>query len=569
MNQRMRIGDFLLRRLTDIGTSHIFGVPGDYNMSFLEQLEAHPDIEWMGTCNELNAAYAADGHARSGRPGVLLTTYGVGCLSAINGVAGAYCEHVPLIHISGAPPAHAMHDRVSLHHSLLDGGYRNVHRAFTEFTEYTATISVTNAVDVIDQAIVAAFRSRRPVRLELPSDLTHVEIDVPSGRLTIRDTASTEPQLGDAVDALARQLTNSQRPFLLFDLPAVRWDAIPTIQKFCATLDIPFGCTVPAVHQLVNASPQFLGIVPSDDAERHNIYATSDLVIACGVNVSDVTTGGFRLDLASKTIAKLAPTYTQLDVDGRPDPAVYYGAGLIDVLETTLTKVNQQFPSRERWWTTPTPASQPVHDDGPDQPISEGYFFSSLQAFVQPDDVLIAETGTSGQNTVGLDLPAPIRYINQSSWGSIGYALPALLGAFAASPDRRHILCTGDGSFQVTAQELSTIVRSGFTPVIFLLNNRGYTIERAILGKHSPYNDVANWTYPDVARVFGIDDAHYLTRVCETRSDLDSALAEAARATSLAFIEVKLEALDMPPATTAVGEFTRGYDYGEYGPANN
>ena len=150
--RRMRIGDFLLRRLSEIGTTHVFGVPGDYNMSFLDQLQEHPEIKWVGTCNELNAAYAADGHARSGKPGVLLTTYGVGCLSAINGIAGAYCEHVPLIHVSGSPPAHAVHDRVPLHHSLLDGGYRNIHRAFTEFTEYAATISPANAVEVIDHA---------------------------------------------------------------------------------------------------------------------------------------------------------------------------------------------------------------------------------------------------------------------------------------------------------------------------------------------------------------------------------------------------------------------------------
>ena len=137
----MRIGDFLLKRLADIGANHIFGVPGDYNLIFLEQIQAHPELTWVGTCNELNGSYAADAYARTGKPGVLVTTYGVGCLSAINGVAGAYCEQVPLIHIAGTPPAHAMNDRVRLHHSMLDGGYRNVHRAFSEFTEYSARIS--------------------------------------------------------------------------------------------------------------------------------------------------------------------------------------------------------------------------------------------------------------------------------------------------------------------------------------------------------------------------------------------------------------------------------------------
>lgn len=569
MNQRMRIGDFLLRRLKEIGTTHVFGVPGDYNMSFLDQLEEQQDIQWVGTCNELNAAYAADGHARSGKPGVLLTTYGVGCLSAINGVAGAYCEHVPLIHISGSPPVHAVHDRVSLHHSLLDGGYRNIHRAFTEFTEYAATISSVNAVEVIDHALLTAFRARRPVRLELPSDITHVEIEVPEGILAISDPASGSTQIDDAAETLARKLIGAKRPLLLFDLPAVRWDAVDAIQEFCATLDIPFGCTVPAVHQLHRPSEQFLGILPSVNAENQAVFDASDLVIACGLNLSDVTTGGFALDLSGREVAKLTPTYTQLDVDGRNDPAVYYGAGMVAVLEATTAKVRGEFTARNRRWSTPNPVPGEQQQSGGDDPITEQFFFERLQSFIRENDVLIAETGTSGQNTVGLELPAPVRYINQSSWGSIGYALPALLGAYAASPERRHILSTGDGSFQVTAQELSTIIRCGFTPVIFLLNNRGYTIERAILGKHSPYNDVANWAYRDISRVFGINEDDYLSRLCETRSDLDAALRDAADATSLAFIEVKLEALDMPRATAAVGEFTRQYDYGEYGPANN
>lgn len=567
MQQRMRIGDFLLRRLAEIGTTHIFGVPGDYNMSFLDQLEAQSEITWMGTCNELNGAYAADGHARSGRPGVLLTTYGVGCLSAINGIAGAYCEQVPLIHISGAPPAHAVHDRVSLHHSLLDGGYRNVHRAFTEFTEYAATISVVNAVEVIDHALVTAFRSRRPVRLELPSDLTHVEIDVPADRLTLDAALPGGVALDDAIAAIADALCTAERPALLFDLPAVRWGAVEIIQKFCTTLDIPFGCTVPAVHQLESSSAQYLGILPSINPERQEILTTSDLVITCGLNLSDVTTAGFSLNLSDKTVIKLLPSYAQLPVEGRNDPAVYYGAGLNDVLAGVLPAVAERFSSRSRWWNPPQPeVATPEPASG--EVITEEFFFNRVQGMLRENDVFIAETGTAGQNTVGLTLPTPVRYINQSSWGSIGYALPALLGALAASPDRRHVLCVGDGSFQVTAQELSTIVRHGFTPIILLLNNSGYTIERAILGKSSPYNDVAHWSYLELPRVFGIGQDDYLSRVATTPTELDAALEAAAADNRLAFIEVKIEPLDIPPATAAVGEFTRLYDYGTYGPAN-
>ena len=563
MSDQMRIGDFLLRRLGEVGTTHVFGVPGDYNMSFLEQLGTHPGIEWVGTCNELNAAYAADGYARSGKPGVLLTTYGVGCLSAINGVAGAYCEHVPLIHISGAPPEHAVHDRVPLHHSLLDGGYRNVHRAFTEFTEYSATISAANAVEVIDHALRTAFRSRRPVRLELPSDLPHVEIAVPAGTLDISDQPPAAKQVEDAAAVVAAALGKSKRPLLLFDLPAVRWNALDAIEDFCAALDIPYACTMPAVHHGDPGREQYLGMLPSGRADRQEIFDGADLLLTCALTRSDVTTGGFSLDLDAKPTVRLLPTSTQMDT------AVFYGTTIDQVLDKVRGMVADEFGGRDRWWSPAAAVPAPGAETAGATPISEAHFFGRLQSFVRTGDVLIAETGTSGQNTVGMALPTGVRYINQSSWGSIGYALPALLGALVSSPQRRHILCTGDGSLQVTVQELSTVIRQGLTPVIFLLNNRGYTIERSILGATSAYNDVANWSYTDLPRAFGIEESALLARVCESTADLDAALDAAAEATSLAFIEVRLEPLDMTAATTVVGEATRRFDYGVYAPTND
>lgn len=555
MSEQMTIGDFLLRRLTEAGTSHVFGVPGDYNMSFLEQLVAFPGIEWIGTCNELNAAYAADGYARSGRPGVLLTTYGVGCLSALNGVAGAYCEHVPLIHVSGAPPAHAVADRVSLHHSLLDGGYRNVHRAFEEFTAYAATISVANAVEVIDHALVTAFRSRRPVRLELPSDLTHVRIPVPADTLVVGDPAPAAQQIEDAVTAVSSALVAAKRPLLLFDLPALRWGALDAIERFCAALDVPYACTLPAVHHADPGDARFIGMLPSGRRDRQDLFDRADLLITCGLTRSDVTTGGFTLDLDAKHIVRLGPTSAQLDT------AVYYGTPIDAVLAAVAAQVGDEFDVRSRWWAAPAGERAPT--TGTDSPaLTEKHFFARLQSFIRSGDVLIAETGTSAQNTVGMTLPSGVRYINQSSWGSIGYALPALLGAMVADPGRRHILCTGDGSFQLTAQELSTIVRHGYAPVIFLLNNRGYTIERSILGANSAYNDVANWAYHELPRVFGGGD--HVSRVCTTVAELDDALQLAAAASTLAFIQVELEPLDMTPATTIVGDATRRFDYGVY-----
>ena len=104
------VGNYLLDRLAELGVNHLFGVPGDFNLQFLDDVLAHPDISWVGNANELNAGYAADGYARIRGVGALLTTYGVGELSAINATAGSYAENVPVIHIVGAP-SHAPHPR--------------------------------------------------------------------------------------------------------------------------------------------------------------------------------------------------------------------------------------------------------------------------------------------------------------------------------------------------------------------------------------------------------------------------------------------------------------------------
>lgn len=561
----MRIGDFLLKRLADIGANHIFGVPGDYNLIFLEQIQAHPELTWVGTCNELNGSYAADAYARTGKPGVLVTTYGVGCLSAINGVAGAYCEQVPLIHIAGTPPAHAMNDRVRLHHSMLDGGYRNVHRAFSEFTEYSARISPENAVEVIDHALRAAYRSRLPVRLELPSDLTHVDISVPDNTLILDGPARDPSQVEAAATALAAMLHGADRPLLVFDLPAVRWGALPVIEEFCTGLDIPYFCTLPAAHQADTGHPQYLGMLPGSTADRKRIFEEADLVVACGLIESDVTTG-FFLGLGDKPVARLNTGYTQLGGPSWTDLAVYNGVPIAEVLTAVRHKIAAGGDARPRWWTPPAPL--PVTTASDDGDLTEEFVFSRVRDFLRSGDVLISETGTSAQNIGGMPLPDNVRYINQTSWGSIGYALPALLGSLLSEPERRHVLCMGDGAFQLTAQEISTIIRHDLAPVILLLNNAGYTIERSILGMRSVYNDVANWSYHELPRVFGLDQDRLLSRVCSTRSELDAALAEAADTERLAFIEIALQPEDMTAATTTVGDATRVYDYGVTGPTS-
>ena len=168
---KQTIGDFLLRRLHEAGVQHLFGVPGDYNLEFMQQTAERGDPLWIGTCNELNGSYAADGYARLHGLGALVVTNGVGALSAINGIAGAYSEHVPVICICGTLPMRAVEHRDMMHHTLADGGRGNFYRAFTEVTAAQAQLTPQNAAGEIDRLILTAWQRKLPVYLELPSDI--------------------------------------------------------------------------------------------------------------------------------------------------------------------------------------------------------------------------------------------------------------------------------------------------------------------------------------------------------------------------------------------------------------
>src|SRR6516225_1514834 len=189
------IGNFLLRRLQEAGIRHIFGVPGDYNLGLMQQLEDRGEPVWIGNCNELNASYATDAYARINGIGALIVTHGVGALSAINGIAGAYSEHVPVILISGSLPLRSVQRGDLMHHTLADPEKGNFYRMFAEVTEAQARVTPENAVAEIDRLILTAWRQKRPVYLELPSDISYLEIAVPDRPLKLEMIPSEQESL--------------------------------------------------------------------------------------------------------------------------------------------------------------------------------------------------------------------------------------------------------------------------------------------------------------------------------------------------------------------------------------
>src|SRR5262245_16601861 len=182
-SRRMKIGDFLLRRLEKAGLRHLFGVPGDYNLELLQQLQDSGALKWIGTCSELNASYAADGYARLNGLGALLVTNGVGALSAINGVAGSYSEHVPVICIAGSIPLRSIDRGLGMHHTMADGSFDHFLNSYAHVTAAHARLTPRNAAAETDRLILTAWRENLPASLEMPPGLAHLDIEVPAESL--------------------------------------------------------------------------------------------------------------------------------------------------------------------------------------------------------------------------------------------------------------------------------------------------------------------------------------------------------------------------------------------------
>jgi indolepyruvate decarboxylase len=550
----MSVGEFLLRRIREAAVDKIFGVPGDFNLELVQQVEDEAALTWIGTCNELNASYAADGYARLTGLAALVVTHGVGALSAINGVAGSYSEHVPVICVCGSLPRRSIEQGHLMHHTLADQNYNGFLRAFSEATVAQSRLTPQNAAAEIDRVILSALQHKLPVYVEVPSDIANLQIEVPTEPLTYTPPRSDPERLRGCAAAIAQRLIAAESAAILIDLDANRFGVADEIVRLAEKRQIPIAAISTSKGVIDETSPYFGGIYSgaASSPEARDAVERSDCLLAIGVRRIDSTSGFFTDALPTDAIH--LRSYS-VDVSDQNYQAVTLGEVLATVTES-LPAVDGAAP--------PTPDRQRARSsESRCGAVTQAAYWSSIQSFLREGDVLIAEDGTSSSGAMGLTLPPRCTFVTQAVWGSIGYSLGALLGTLIAAPQRRHLLFIGDGSFQLTAQELSTILRHDLKPVIFLINNSGYTIERTILGKTARYNDIANWAYADLPKTFRPDTTaeSFVVRTVEQLHKVLNTPHE-----NLVFIELIMDPTDAPATLIAAGHASADLDYGPRGP---
>lgn len=530
------VADYIVDRLAREGIDHCFGVAGDYLFPICDAVDGSSKVKWVGCSNELNAAYAADGYARIRGAAMLATTYGVGELSAINGVMGAKSERSLVFHVVGMPSYQNQRVHRIAHHTLGDGVFGNFVALSASAACCHAVINPENCVVEMERVIAEARRNSQPAYIAVPSD--HAQSPIVPADVKPIVTRSNEAALKKAMAIIAERINKAKSVVAFPAFTVSRLGLQRQAKAAIEALGCPFVTTLMEKCVIDEGHPQFAGMYAGavSAPKTRQIVEGADVVLDLGgVNLNDITTAAYsgRLDLSRFITVGLD--------DVRIADEVIANVRLADVLTGLAKLKSPAAPFRDK-----PPGLAPVDGQASDK-ITMAALYPRYAAFLRAGDTVVLETGSSSLGVTPTILPDGVRVEAQVLWGSIGWATPAAFGVALADPKRRTILITGEGSHQLTANDIGAMGRFGANVIVFVLNNSGYLIERAL--EENPdwsYNDLAPWNYAELPKALGCAD--WFTARVTTLGELDAAMKAARAGKSGAYIEIIGGRMDMPPA---------------------
>jgi indolepyruvate decarboxylase len=542
-NRPPTIGEYLLRKLESYDIEHIFGVPGDYVLRFYNLIEQSP-IQHIGMTREDAAGYAADAYARIKGMGAACVTYCVGGLSMVNAVAGAYAEKSPVVVISGAPGIREHGKDALLHHKVRD--FHTQQRIYDEITVATAFLNEPfTAFNEIDRVLDAIYRYKRPGYIELPRDMVDVRGTLyqrPSTGGHLSEPETLDAAVEDAVDFINR----SKRPVILAGVELHRFGYQNKLLRLVEEKRIPVVATLLGKSVMPESHPLYLGIYEGamGRQEVRQFVEDSDCVIILGAFMTDVNLGIYtaNLDRARSIYA----TSEKITVRYHNYEEVMFDDFIDGINSSKLRKRRKP----NLGWALPD--TEPFAFE-PNAPLTVGRLFQHVNEFISDELTVIADVGDSLFGAVELRIHQHTNFISPAYYTSMGFAVPASVGAQFSMPDTRCLVIVGDGAFQMTGTELSTTVRHGFNPIILVLNNHGYGTERHLL--EGAFNDIGCWNYSGMPSLFGTGRGFHVRTEGEFDEAIKAALAETRHFT---LIEAELEKLDTSPALARLAERMSG-----------
>ncbi|BAC89998.1 alpha-keto acid decarboxylase family protein [Gloeobacter violaceus] len=541
----LTVGEYLIERLYSHGVHHIFGVPGDYVLGFFKQLCDSP-IKVINTCDEQGAGFAADAYARVRGLGAVCVTYCVGGLKVANTTAQAYAEKSPVVVISGAPGTNERHKNPLLHHKV-----REFDTQLKVFEQLTVAATVLDdpqtAFCEIDRVFEAALRYRRPVYIELPRNVARATGSACHLRELPQET-SDPATLGEAVKEAVARINASRQPVILAGEELHRFALQPLLAQLIEKTNIPVASTILGKSVFPESHPRYLGVYEGAMGREdvRDYVEASDCLVLLGALMTDMNLGIYTANLDPRRSIYCATEKLTIGYHSYEDVRLQdFAAGLLA-------------GEIERRVDGPTPHPLPLAQFQPvqDRPMTVLRLFQQLNAFLDDETIVVADPGDALFAGADLFIPGKTRFLAPAYYASLGFAVPAALGAQMADARLRPLVLVGDGAFQMSGLELSTIARFGLDPIVVLLNNRGYGTERPM--QDGSFNDVLNWNYSRLPELLGTGRGFEVS----TEDQLAAALHEARRHRgSFSLIDVHLEPGDLSPAlrrmTDSMGQRVR------------
>ncbi len=495
----MNVSEYLLMRLHELGVKHAFGVPGDFVLPFFETL-AKSDITHIAACNELNVGYAADGYARIRGIGLAVVTYGPGAFSLLNAIAGAHAEDVPMVVVSGGPATGAYQGkpRPVLHH-LLNDNYEASIKIFEQCSGYATVLDEPERVVAeIDKALSICIAQKKPVFLEIPKDIQLLPIEIPVEKSTSIEVLAINDTTRMAAELLVDRIKKSKRTVILPGHEIHRWCLQEKMISLLEKTNIPVASMFVGKAEYLEFLPNCIGAYQGAGSveEVKNYVEGADTVIYLGCVPSDLNLGGFTAKLSKQQTVTIWNNSIEMDQGDFKDVSI---TGIVDALAKNLpdSLFDDENAPVQNFAHKPDTNYEVKHDEV----LTSKRFYDRLANFFEPGDIVLGDASCAF-NLTHMQFPSETTFIASNYWASIGMGFGATLGAcFAGEPAQRIIAVEGDGSFQMTAQELSSMIRYKKSPIVFVVNNNGYTAERFI--HDGEFNDIPQWQYHRLPEVFG------------------------------------------------------------------
>ena len=521
----MPLGEFLFAYLHRRGVRHSFGVPGDFALPTFAWLEKS-QIRSITMTHEPSAGFAADAYSRVNGIGLVCVTYCVGGLNVLNAIAGAYAEKSPVVVVSGAPGRKDREKDPLLHHKVKT--FETQRRVYDEVTvASTVLLDEQRAASEIVRCVEACLAQKRPVYIEVPHDMVDREIPVPPLVLT-RAEASDPYSLDAALVETLTLIRAAKKPVILAGVELARYRTARLVVQIAERMNIPIAADLLSKSAVPENHPLYIGVyggAMSSDEHVRRYVESSDLVLMLGTFITDMSMGFYtaKLDRSRTVLA----TSERLSVRYHRYESIQFRDFLQSLADAKVDWKHFNHPN-------PHAAPKPLHKSERWAPLTIVDVFRILSLHLDERCCVVADVGDSIFGAVGIRSSKQAEFIAPGYYMSMGFAVPASIGIALSRPDLRPFVLVGDGAFQMTGVEISTMVRLRLNPVILVLNNDGYGTMRKI--RDGCFNEITRWNYANICELVGGGEPV----TASSKGELDSAISHARSSGKLTIIDVKI-----------------------------